>query len=371
MSSVMKVVKNTNFTVMSNYHLCDIELSLEACGLLSRILSLPPEWEYSVAGLTSICSCGRDKVKNVLKELENRGYLHRERRRDSNGRLLQGNDYYIYENPADNPFYKGNLIQPYKLQDKFEVVNNAKSPRTENPPQVINTGFEPKTENPPQVKNSGFEPKTENPFLVETAENPLGVDLPTLVNPQQLNTNNNKILNNINKQVSKGASAPENSADKKIVKHDFDETRKASSMQANEVQSKKQSTEKKYNRPSYNQLIDSEFDDEAVRAMLKKYIMNRLVSGDKMTNDALLSNLHKLKELYPDNPSKQVRCIEQAMRSNHKTFYELTTDKEKRMQEEREANYQKYHKNQYSYNYNSFEQHNYDFDALEKMLLDN
>ena len=93
--AVIRVEKNRNFTTMSNYHLRDKELSLKAKGLLSQILSLPDEWDYSVRGLASICLEGKDCIVATLKELENKGYLVRKQLRDVNCRL-SGIEYIIY-----------------------------------------------------------------------------------------------------------------------------------------------------------------------------------------------------------------------------------------------------------------------------------
>lgn len=74
-SSVCRVNKNSNFTVMSNYHLRSMNLSLKAIGLLCKVLSLPEEWDYSISGLTSICREKETAIKAALKELKQWGYL--------------------------------------------------------------------------------------------------------------------------------------------------------------------------------------------------------------------------------------------------------------------------------------------------------
>lgn len=96
--SVFRVEKNKNYTVMANYHLRDENLSLKARGLLSMILSLPDDWDYSLAGLVKISKDGLTAVRAALHELENNGYVHRERQRDSRGRL-GGAIYTVYEYP--------------------------------------------------------------------------------------------------------------------------------------------------------------------------------------------------------------------------------------------------------------------------------
>lgn len=73
--SVVRVNHNTNYTVMSNHHLRNMNLSLKAIGLLSKILSLPPEWDYTIEGLAAICKDGVTAVRSALKELKDCGYL--------------------------------------------------------------------------------------------------------------------------------------------------------------------------------------------------------------------------------------------------------------------------------------------------------
>ena len=72
--AVCRVHKSRDYTVMSNHHLRDKELSCKACGLLSKMLSLPEEWDYTTRGLAAICKDGVDSISSALKELEQRGY---------------------------------------------------------------------------------------------------------------------------------------------------------------------------------------------------------------------------------------------------------------------------------------------------------
>ena len=104
MSTVFRVEKTANFTVMSNTHLKDRRLSYKSKGLLSVILSLPPDWDYTITGLAVIAADGVDSVKTAIKELEKYGYVSRTQLRDERGRMAQ-NEYRVYENPTDNPDY--------------------------------------------------------------------------------------------------------------------------------------------------------------------------------------------------------------------------------------------------------------------------
>ena len=106
--SVMRVHKNANFTVMSNYHFKEKKMSLKAKGLLSLMLSLPDDWDYSVSGLTTLSKDGKDGVMSALGELEKFGYLTRTRLTNDKGQFA-GIEYNIYEQPqpqkpmSDNP----------------------------------------------------------------------------------------------------------------------------------------------------------------------------------------------------------------------------------------------------------------------------
>lgn len=96
--AVCRVEKNKNYTTMSNYHLRDPNLSNKARGLLSTMLSLPDNWDYTTRGLAKICKDGVDGITAQLKELEQYGYLIRNRIRDSGGRIVDM-EYIIYEQP--------------------------------------------------------------------------------------------------------------------------------------------------------------------------------------------------------------------------------------------------------------------------------
>ena len=83
--AVFRIEKTRDYTVMSNHHLRDQSLSLKAKGLLSMMLSLPEEWNYTTRGLAPICKEGTDCIGSALKELERTGYIVRNRLRDSKG----------------------------------------------------------------------------------------------------------------------------------------------------------------------------------------------------------------------------------------------------------------------------------------------
>jgi hypothetical protein len=96
--AVFRVERNRGYTVMSNHHLRNKELTLKAKGLLSQMLSLPEDWDYTLAGLSCINREKIDAIREAVKELEKAGYIVRSRERDEKGRL-RGADYIIYEQP--------------------------------------------------------------------------------------------------------------------------------------------------------------------------------------------------------------------------------------------------------------------------------
>ena len=96
--AVFRVPKIENFTMMSNHHLRNKKLSLKAVGLMSKILSLPDEWDYSLKGLAKLNTDGIDGVRSAVQELEDAGYIIRRQRRDKNGRMAQS-EYLVFEIP--------------------------------------------------------------------------------------------------------------------------------------------------------------------------------------------------------------------------------------------------------------------------------
>ena len=95
--SVFKIEKTKDYTIMSNYHLRDKSLSYKAKGLLSFMLSLPEDWDYSLNGLVAISKESRDGIRSILKELQEQHYLEIEKYRNDKG-LFEYN-YLIYEIP--------------------------------------------------------------------------------------------------------------------------------------------------------------------------------------------------------------------------------------------------------------------------------
>ena len=113
--AVFRIEKTRDYTVMSNYHLRDMSLSLKAKGLLSLMLSLPENWDYTMKGLARICKDGIDSISGGIRELEAHGYLVRARIRGANGQL-GSIEYTILEQPKRHHLHRKNLYGkiPYR-----------------------------------------------------------------------------------------------------------------------------------------------------------------------------------------------------------------------------------------------------------------
>ena len=121
--AVFRIEKTRDYTVMSNHHLKDRTLTLKSKGLLSMMLSLPDEWNYTTRGLAAICREGVDSIGAALKELENHGYIRRTQLRDEKGKITD-TEYVIYEMPQCEPPSSPGTPLPdvYKRQDIGAVI---------------------------------------------------------------------------------------------------------------------------------------------------------------------------------------------------------------------------------------------------------
>ena len=141
--AVFRVQKTQNYTIMSNHHLNDKALSLKAKGLLSLMLSLPDNWDYTTRGLASICKEGVDGIRATVRELENAGYIIRRRVRDQSGQV-RSMEYTVFEQPQ--------------------------KPEPENPVQAGPEREKPVQAKPAQEKPAQEKPAQENPAQLNTKE---------------------------------------------------------------------------------------------------------------------------------------------------------------------------------------------------------
>lgn len=144
--SVFRIEKNRNYTVMSNHHLRNKELSLKSKGLLSLMLSLPEEWDYTLKGLSIICKEGIDAIRVSIIELEKQGYIERRRNRNTKGQLTN-TEYIIHESPI--------TVTPKSEKPTLEnpILDNpiSEKPMLENPILDNPTQEKPTLENPTQI----------------------------------------------------------------------------------------------------------------------------------------------------------------------------------------------------------------------------
>ncbi len=146
--AVFRIEKTRDYTVMANHHLRNRDLTLKAKGLMSVMLSLPDDWDYTLKGLAHISREGVDAIREAVRELERAGYIVRSRVRNEKGQLTVM-EYVIYEQPK-----------------KPEAV----------------------TETPASDSPVLEKPILENPTLDNPTQDNPALDLPTLDNPTQLNT---------------------------------------------------------------------------------------------------------------------------------------------------------------------------------------
>ena len=170
--AVFRVERNRGYTVMSNHHLRNRGLTLKAKGLLSQMLSLPDNWDYTLAGLSRINREKIDAIREAVRELEKAGYIVRSRERDEKGRL-RGADYIIYEQPQppvldlptlenptlDNPTQLNKDISRTDLSKKEK--SNTDLSNTHSIP-ILSPYPSPFTEDAAEPERKGTEAKTQS-----------------------------------------------------------------------------------------------------------------------------------------------------------------------------------------------------------------
>ena len=131
--AVFRIERTRDYTVMSNHHLRDGNLSLKSKGLLSMMLSLPEDWNYTTRGLAKICKEGVDAIGGALRELEKGGYIVRHQLRDRQGRISD-TEYVIYEQPqpdtappdTENPYMeKPDTEKPAELNIEKSITQKS------------------------------------------------------------------------------------------------------------------------------------------------------------------------------------------------------------------------------------------------------
>lgn len=159
--AVFRVQKTEDYTVMSNYHLRDKGLSLKAKGLLSQMLSLPEDWDYTLSGLSYINKESKDAIRSAVKELETAGYVIRRQTIDANGKFSV-NEYIIYERPV--------AVPPLPIP-------SSGAPLSENP-----TTGKPSSENPTQLNTKKSNTEKQN----TDGQNTDSLPIPSAPSQQQI-----------------------------------------------------------------------------------------------------------------------------------------------------------------------------------------
>ena len=122
--SVFRINKTANYTVMSNHHFKEKKMSLKAKGLLSLMLSLPDDWDYSISGLATLSKDGKDSIMSALAELEKFGYLTRTRLTNEKGQFA-GVEYNIFEIPQP----KNPISEKPNEENENSENSDAENPR--------------------------------------------------------------------------------------------------------------------------------------------------------------------------------------------------------------------------------------------------
>ena len=171
--AVFRVERNAGYTVMSNHHLRNKNLTLKAKGLLSQMLSLPEDWDFTLAGLSYINREKIDAIREAIRELEKAGYIVRSRERDEKGRL-RGADYVIYEQPQQPTSDLPTLENPTLDKPTLE------KPTLENPTQInkdiLNTNLSKKDKSITDLSNTDSIPILSPRFEKSLTPSPFGED---------------------------------------------------------------------------------------------------------------------------------------------------------------------------------------------------
>ena len=129
--AVFRVERTGDYTVMSNFHLKDKRLSLKAKGLLSQMLSLPDDWDYTLSGLSYINRESKDAIRSAVNELETAGYIRRRQTTDASGKFA-ANEYTIFERPIEGE----PMLDKPSSENPITVNPSAVNPLPENPTQL-------------------------------------------------------------------------------------------------------------------------------------------------------------------------------------------------------------------------------------------
>ena len=163
MSTVFRVVKNENYTTLSNYHFKDKRLSWKAKGLLSTMLSLPDDWNYTIEGLATLSDDGIKATNTGLNELEKCGYLIRRQQRNEAGHYGV-TEYIIYEQPQLAEQDERQIDEPLYVDD------SSSQPHVQNGQTDENRAFQPYVQNRQTEKRKAENGMQLNTNILSTKE---------------------------------------------------------------------------------------------------------------------------------------------------------------------------------------------------------
>ena len=304
MSTVFRVVKNSNYTTLSNYHFKDKRLSWKAKGLLSTMLSLPDDWNYTIEGLATLSDDGIKSTNSGLAELEKCGYLVRTQLRGENGRFGM-TEYVIYEQPMDHE----------KVEDLIEEEEDI---------TIVDCDSQPLCRNGQTDENTAFSPlcqkrQTEKRFAEK------GV---------QLNTN---ILNTKESNTYNSSSSGK-------VKHDpLPEDEEEDVRKRLKVGLIEQKYPKELVKMVFKQVCKR--NDEFIRLMDARSLEQICFAITARQRGEPIMMLPNLINTYLDNIMIGIKAIGSGSSNAMRALYQN--------------------------DFNDFQQHDYDFQALEKALLSN
>lgn len=268
--SVFRVQKTTNYTVMSNYHLKETKMSLKAVGLLSKMLSLPEDWDYSISGLAAICADGESAIKSTLKELQQFGYLEVVKiypSESKSGRIEY--EYIVYEIP--------NYLQKQE-PDFGGLVSKKQSTKNNSKKDTQSTKYQQEEHDYVNTSQINEQEGKKQELEIQELENQ------ELENHTQLNTNNKILKNKILKTPPKG--------DTSLIKTQSKKTKKAKDMK------------------TINNMLNIFSDDEDIQNNLKKYLAIRAKKG--LTPEQWQIILADLKQ-YTKNKQDMISQIQNAI----------------------------------------------------------
>lgn len=270
MATVVRVVKNCNYTTLSNYHFKDKRLSWKAKGLLSTMLSLPPDWNYTIEGLAALSGDGTKSTNSGLAELEKYGYLKRKQLRDGNGHFSL-TEYSIYEEPIE---VEEPTSEEQELDEPLEI-HDEDVPLCQNGQTVENTTFSPLCQ----------KRKTEKRFAEK------GVQLNTnILNTKELNTYNSS--SSVSKSKNKYATSHKHEEEKKLREHfKIDELRKICSAELVEVVFGELCKRDK----EFQELMTAEATEELCIAIMRKQQQEPIRMLPNFVNRCLDNIMHGIK----------------------------------------------------------------------------